>query len=254
MKLKMGDFMVMTQKIKETISTNKILLATLIIILIIMLIFYCKVFFTKGVYFDDVFLKKEVISSDTHYIGKTNAGNIHITVKGVNDKQGDVDVIYSLPNNINEKYTVVFKDSNDLKSRSFHIKDESGEIVFEGEYNKNRLFLLDKKGKPVIEGYNTRWNGEVTYDSNYKILFKDVVEFAMMSNETIRGNFHFLVGSILVFILTFIDIKYPLFFFTLNNFLSVKNPEPSDFYLIMQRLSWYISPIIGIILMLGAIC
>jgi len=242
--------MAVVQKIKEFIYRNKFCL--LLGLVIITLIFYFQVFFTKGVYFDDVFLKKEVISSENHYRGKTDEGNIHIIVKGTNSNQDNVDVIYNLPNNINEKYTVIFKGRSNLRSKTIDIKDKNGNIVFEGECTKGRLFLLDKKGKPVIQ-YNTRWNDEIFYNSNYKILFKNVASFATMSNETFRGRFQPLIGAIIIFILTFIDIRHQLFFFTLRNFLTVKNPEPSDYYLTVQRISWYINPVIGVILMIVAI-
>ena len=60
-------------------------------------------FFTTGVYFDDIFLKKEVVSSDTYYKGKNKFGPIQITVKGELNKHNSADVLYSCANNINKK-------------------------------------------------------------------------------------------------------------------------------------------------------
>ncbi|MBB6217153.1 hypothetical protein HNQ80_003259 [Anaerosolibacter carboniphilus] len=217
------------------------------------LILYFKTFFTTGVYFDDTFLKKEAEGSDTHYVGKSKHGDFHhITVKKGIDQQSGVDVIYRLPNDLNKKYTVTFRDAVNLEIGIESIKNEEGNIIFEGEYSKNMPFLFDKNGDPLME-YDYIIDEEISYNADYRIPLKNVVDFSTFSNETIRGRFELLMFAIILFVLTAIDIKFPLFFFMLKNFLHVRNPEPSDLYITMQRISWYMYPIIGIILMIAAI-
>lgn len=241
-------------RIKEVISNNKLLKALLSILIIIALIFYFKVFFTSGIYFDDVFLKKEVISSDNHYLGESIYGNIHITVKGLEDKHNSVDVIYRLPNNINMKFTVMYKDKNDWDLGIENIKDRDGSIVFEGEYTPGSNFLFNKNGRPILDDIiRVRINNESPYNENYKVPLKNVADLASFSNDTIRGRYDFLVIAMLLFAFTIIDIKFPLFFFNLEHFLHVRDPEPSDFYITVQRATRYILPTVGVVLMLAAV-
>lgn len=47
-----------------------------------------------------------------------------------------------------------------------------------------------------------------------------------------------------------IDILFPRFFFLLSHSLSVNHPEPSDFYLMTQRISRVLEPVIAAVLLL----
>ena len=243
-------------RIKQAISTNKFFKILFFTFIIVVTIFYFKIFFTTGVHFDDAFLVKDVVNSDNHYIGRSQYGGIHITVKGLRNVTGSVDVIYRLPNNINRKYTVNFKDAGNWDLGIRNIKDRDGNIIFEGEYRKDSLFLLDKTGCPLIDEDNiirVLVNGESPYNADYKVSLKNVADFANFADDTIRGRYEFLLLAMLLFVLTWIDIKFPLFFFSLKHFLDVRDPEPSDFYIYMQKISWYVLPVIGIVLMIVAI-
>ena len=230
---------------------QKILLS---LFLIVLLGLYFKAFFTTGVYFDDIFLKKEVVSSDTYYKGKNRFGRIQITVKGQLNKNNSADVLYSFPNNINKQYTVTFKAAKDWTLGIENIKDEDGKIIFEGEYQKGSYFLFDKNGEPFMDDtINVFIEGQNPYTEEYRVPLKNVADFALFGVESIRGKYEFLIMAILIFLYTALDIKYPLFLFNLKNGLSVKDPEPSDLYLTMQKFSWYASPVIGIFLMIAAL-
>lgn len=245
-------------RVRQMISKSIFLKVLLCIFVIAVMIFYFKAFFTTGVYFNDTFLKKKVVNSDSHYIGESLYGTIHITVKGVKNKDRYADVIYSLPNGIHMQYTVTFKDASNWDLGIVNIKDEKGNIIFEGfegEYDKDSPFLYDKSGKPLIEDViRVVIDGENPYDEDYTVPLKNVADMATFSNDTIRGRYDYLILAIFIFIFTAVDIKFPLFFFKLKHFLDVKDPEPSDFYVFMQRISWYVLPVIGIILMITAIC
>lgn len=242
-------------RIRDIISKNVYTKALFAFFCIVLLILYFKAFFTTGVYFDDSFLKKEVLASDSHYIGKSAHGSIHITVKGLKNKHGSAEVIYRLPNNINKRYTVNFKNAGNWDMGIENIKDEAGNIVFEGEYRKDSNFLYDKDGKPMIsDAVRIRANGEkVSYNANYRVSLKSVADFASFAKDTVHGKFELLFLAIVLFTITIIDIKFPLFFFSLRHALHVKDPEPSDFYIEMQRATWIVLPIIGVLLMIAAI-
>lgn len=246
------------EKIKQLTQKSKILKIILMAILIAIIIFYLKIFFTKGVYLNGTFLKKQSISDETHYIGKNKYGDIQVIVKGKGDaaEKTRAEVTFMLPKDINKYYTVNFNSGDEWSIGEVEIKDENENTLFEGRYGINNMFLFDKNGEPLIENgivFYTDIGKERTYYEEYQLSFKKVVEFACLENETIRGESEFLMFAVFLILITIIDFKYPLFFFTLSYCLSVKDPEPSDLYKDMQGLSWIVFPIISVIMLIVAL-
>jgi len=223
-------------------------------IVIVLLIFYFKAFFTEGAYFNDTFLVKSVVGAERHYIGKSRQGGIHITVKGLEDTHESMEVIYRLPGNVNRQYTVMLNHENKWFPSIEKIIDKDGNIIFEGEYRKGQHYLVDKYGKPLFSFDNIVLSDVgIAYDESYKVPLKNIAEFAFSEKDTIRGEFRYLLYALFLFLVTWIDYKYPLFFFKLKYWIDVEDPKPSEFYLMMQRISYVVVPMIGIILMIAAI-
>lgn len=243
------------ESMKQGIEGNRLLKGIILAFLAAALILYFIVFFTRGAEFDDTFLKKEVVSSDAHYTGKNMYGSIHITVKGIKDVHRSAEVEFRLPNNINRRYTVNFKDPKNWDAGIENIKGEDGSIVFEGEYRKDRDFMVDKNGEFWLD-YNARVMkyGESPYNEYYKISLKNVADFAYSAKDITRGNYGLLVLALFFLVITIIDIKYPMLFFNLKYSFSVENPQPSDTYLALQKISWVAYPVIALLLMIAAIC
>lgn len=243
------------ESMKQGIEGNRLLKGIILAFLAAALILYFIVFFTRGAEFDDTFLKKEVVSSDAHYMGKNMYGSIHITVKGLKDVHRSAEVIFRLPNDINRRYTVNFQDPKNWDAGIENIKGEDGSIVFEGEYRKDRDFMVDKNGELWLD-YNARVMkyGESPYNEDYKISLKNVADFAYSAKDITRGNYGLLVLALFFLAITIIDIKYPMLFFNLKYSFSVENPQPSDTYLALQKISWVAYPVIALFLMIAAIC
>lgn len=242
-------------KLRNKIASNKIFQAFILLFLLVMILIYCRIFFSKGIRFEDTFLSKKVENSEVHYQGRSNYGKIHIIVSGIKDSDHKVDVTYKLPNNINRRYIVEDQDNPELNVKDIIIKDSNNHILFEGIYREGDLLLYDRNWQPIIEEGTFRIlvNDESPFSEAYRIPMILIADTAYFSSEIIRGRIEFLLPAILIFIITIIDIRYPLFFFHMNYRLSVRNPEPSDLYLAIQKISWYAGPIIGIIFMLIAI-
>lgn len=223
-------------------------------IVIVLLIFYFKAFFTEGAYFNDTFLVKSVVGAERHYIGKSRQGGIHITVKGLEDTHESMEVIYRLPGNVNRQYTVMLNHENKWFPSIEKIIDKDGNIIFEGEYKKGQQYMVDKNGKPLFSFDITALrNVDIAYDESYKVPLKNIAEFAFSETDTFRGEIHYLIYALILFLVTWIDYKYPLFFFKFKYWIDVEDPKPSEFYLMMQRISYVVVPMIGIILMIAAI-
>ena len=247
----------MIEKIKKIakISKSKNIILVIGIVAAFLLIIYFKLFFTKGIYYDDVFLKKNTTSSETSYSGSSVYGDIHIIVKEKKDKQ--IEVIYNLPGNITRRYTVEFTNNNNNNDQDFEpivIRDKDENIILEGLYRSDSFFLLDNNGEPAIDQeFLVTFNGNSPYDESYEVSLKNVADLATFSDDTIRGRFGFLVIAILLFAITMIDIRFPLFFFQLRYAMSVNDPEPSDLYLLIQKVTRVLYPIIGIYFMIYAL-
>jgi len=100
------------ERIREMNRKDIFLKIVLPAVVIVLLIFYFKAFFTEGAYFNDTFLVKRVVGTERHYIGKNKQGNIYIIVKGLEDSYESMEVIYRLPGNIDRQYTVVLNHEN----------------------------------------------------------------------------------------------------------------------------------------------
>jgi hypothetical protein len=158
-----------------------------------------------------------------------------------------------LPNNIVKLFTVNFKKDEDFREKVV-IKDNNSDIIFEGRYREGDVFLFDKNGEPVFEGIGRIIvNNQNPYKSDYEIYLINVVKLASGEYEEIRGKVELLIMALFLIAIIAIDIKFPLFFFQLKHFLSVKDPEPSEFYIAMQRATWYVIPAIAVIILLAAI-
>lgn len=245
------------EKIKQ-LKQNILIKRLFFVLLIVVILLYLKLFFSTGVYYDDSFLKKVNLSNETQYIGKSKQGDIQITVKGWANikRESSSEVIFNLPNNIYEHYTVNFSDEEEYFLGNVVIKNKNTNVIFTGKYYQGSMFLYDMNDELIIEGLTfsvSNGNNEVIYDNNYRITLISIVHFALHENETIRGNGAMLLAAVILIFFTFIDFKYPLLFFELRHSFEVEDPKPTEFYITMQRLSWGINSTIVLVLLIMAI-
>lgn len=224
--------------------------------MIIGAVFYFRLFFSTGLYMDSTFLKKEVDGMETYYVGKSVDGHFFIKVKGEKDKDSAVEVVYRLPNDIVREYTVVFKEAANWDAGIDTIKDHAGKVHKIGYYDRESPFLMDEDGEIIFNDgdfLGVYINGESIYNRYYSINLKSVADVAYGHSDTFRGKPEFFVPAILFIGVALVDMRFPLFFFYMQNILDVRKPEPSDFYLFMQRLSWVVLPVLGVILLIIAV-
>lgn len=237
-------------------SKKKLLKILIGALILIALIVYFRIFLIKGIVYEDTFLKKSVISStEFNYAGISGYGDISITVKD-NKENGSIEVIYSLPNNIYEEYTVEFSNSTTLYGDKDVIIKKDALAVYDGVYTPKSSYLINHNGDAYFDNYTSPQiihNGNGPFNSDYEIPLKNVADLAYFANDTILGKFELLIFAVFLFAITLFDWRFPLFFFTLKHLLDVRNPEPSDIYLYIQKLTWILYPVIGVCLMIFAI-
>ncbi len=129
---------------------------------------------------------------------------------------------------------------------------QDGAVLFDGKYNPDRqeqIFkLYQDDGMPSMEDMITiTFNGQ-----EEKVEGLDLYQLASLyaGAETIRGNVTYAAGGILLLMFWLVDLLFPRFFFLLSHSLSVNNPEPSEFYLITQQISWVLYPVIVAVMLL----
>lgn len=230
----------------------------LIIVSIILSLLYLKFFFQKGILYDDVFLIEKQDSGEVNFHGKSKSGHINIEVKGDYNEDHKVYLDYRLPNNINKSYIVEF----DIRELGYNdgvkILDDEENLIFDGSYIKNSdmIYLLDESEEMIFPDsafYFSDHKPEVIYDSRYEISLYNIMDLATRKKVRVRGDYGPFIVAVVLSIITIIDIKYPLFFFELNTFINVRDAKPSDFYLVTQKIGWYVQPVISLILFIIAI-
>jgi hypothetical protein len=189
------------------------------------------------------------LTDSTQYKGNYLFEPILITVQNSNQNTGEIIVEYNLPNKLYFRYLVYFENTDDNRNKIRILQDNNE--IFNGFYDNNSLFNL------YINDWEPYFDNEIIviinnnyYPDNYTPSLSSTAKFATGDGVENRGNIYPIIMFFILLIVYIIDIKLPLFFFTLHNFLSVKDPEPSDFYLFMQKLGWYvINPIILVVLL-----
>jgi hypothetical protein len=222
----------------------------ILIVSIILIPLYFITFFTKGIYFEDIFMKINQKNNSITYSGKQYSEDITVIVTNDYNTNLSKYVEFNFPKNIKKTYIINYINKDHWQN-GFILKTDDGETIYEGFYDGNFLY---KKGDPSPDiNFIISTDYQQTLDENYKISPYIIISFAFGLDVRYRGNIVLLAIAIILLIITFIDYMFPLFFFRLEHLIDVRNPEPSDFYLFIQRLSWILMPIISVIIMIVAL-
>ena len=238
-------------KFKQLTENRKIFIA--LIILVVLAVLYFKMFFTRGAYFNDVFLEKEAAKDEISYIGKNKQGEIKVTVKRASNTYDKAEVIYSFPKDNKKHFIINFKNQYNSDEGIKSITDKEGNILFEGIYIKGSPYLFGENADIILQN-NYDYRYDVLIDGKiYELPLVNVMEFATYETERIRGDAGIMAAALLILFIVAIDVKYPLFFFNISHFIDVKDPEPTDFYIFIQKVWWVVLPVLSIIFLVIAI-
>lgn len=132
-----------------------------------------------------------------------------------------------------------------------HIRiTRNGQLLFEGGYTaEHDMGWYDLEGNwAPFSGLEAtfRTSGENDWDS-YKTSAGTILAFARGPERTARGSWMLYFTMLLFSGLLALDAAYPVALFRWQHMCDVKDPEPSDFYLGMQRAGWCIYPILLLI-------
>lgn len=99
-------------------------------------------------------------------------------------------------------------------------------------------------GRPLTITAETAGESQTTL---FSTPFTSLAQLAAGDNIHYRGSWQwFFFISVLAGLLS-LTVAFPMAWFKLNHFLSVRDPEPSDFYLAMMKVEWVLVPVLLLI-------
>ena len=219
----------------------------------------------KGVKFEEGFLRVSAQADDPAamvYAGKVQGERVKITVTDCPDEQR-TEVVVQVGDRVRDECAVetgLPPIQADQLGPVEHIRiTRNGQLLFEGGYTAEHDFgWYDLEGNwAPFSGLEAtfRTSGENYWDS-YKTSAGTILAFARGPERTARGSWMLYFTMLLFSGLLALDAAYPLALFRWQHMCDVKDPEPSDFYLGMQRAGWCVYPfliLIGYIIALRAL-
>lgn len=209
--------------------------------------------FQKGVEFEGGLLRRTETEESVIYNGKVRGEQVEITVRAAGS--GNLtEVDFRIGNRIQDDCTLetgLPPIQADQLGPVEHIRiTRNGQLLFEGGYTaEHDMGWYDLEGNwAPFSGLEAtlRTSGENYWDS-YKTSAGTILAFARGPERTARGSWMLYFTMLLFSGLLALDAAYPLALFRWQHMCDVKDPEPSDFYLGMQRAGWCIYPILLLI-------
>ena len=226
----------------ERTKLQKAILLILLVMAVVFAVLTGVVRTKKGVLFEDGLLSIQQEGDRTVYSGTAQGQPVTVTVypeEGAQVVELDVSVL------IDHTYRVEHPGGTIVGKHGTYDKirvTKNGRILFEGGYDPDAPFgsFCDTNGEPDLVGYA---RGYVTghFWDNYELFPTQVVRFANGPSTTCRGDWLIYALGVFLSAITAVCAAFPEHLFYWNHFLSVRDPEPTDFYMACQRVSWVIA-------------
>ena len=141
-----------------------------------------------------------------------------------------------------------------------HIRiTKNDSILFEGGYDPEHdmgWYDLEGNWDPFTMSVSYSSTAGDDYWEHYETDRGTILSFARGPQLVSRGSWELYFAMLLLSALLALDAAFPLVIFHWQHMCDVKDPEPSDFYLGMQRAGWCVYPfliLIGYIIALRAL-
>lgn len=123
---------------------------------------------------------------------------------------------------------------------------KNGEVLFEGGYDGGKYGWYDKNGQ-WDSGFEVITGQDEAAPAFTGLNERNVVYFAEGPALTARGSWFLYALMVFFTLLVMLDVAFPTALFYMRHCCDVRDPEPSDFYLAMQKVSWVVYPILLLI-------
>lgn len=224
----------------------------LIILAVMTLTFGALLFYNRtqpGIQFRGSFLKQEIRTENTVYYGHCEGEDTAIYVTDV-----DTSTCVQLLAGERSWTYYVFPWEGATNDRAYQndtpivITDQDGKTIFKGYLSGGSYrYLIDENGEMdsdsfgvfVYTGYERKWPWE-----GYTPSKQLIAELAIEPDLVHRGSIGLFAIILIAALCVAVDVLFPEFWFRLQHIMSVRDPEPSDFYIAMQRLGWAVWPVL----------
>lgn len=208
----------------------------------------------RGVAFSDALLRVETSETQTVYTGKVNGEMVCIQVEPAGDNR--TDVVYQAGDHPAQTYTLEYPTETPVATQGGTTVDgvrvlRNGSVLFEGGLDPDAESLFrwySPDGTLDADMIISVSTGE---DEDYgppESLGRDSVwYFAQGPDTSARGSVGVYLLMLLFSALVALDAAFPRALFYMQHCCDVRDPEPSDFYLAMQRLGWVVYPVLILI-------
>ncbi|MGM0524456.1 MAG: hypothetical protein ACQER2_10490, partial [Bacillota bacterium] len=141
-------------------------------------------------------------------------------------------------------YTYTIETLADVGTKEVKITEQTPpNRTYVGPYPLERFPQVEREAWQRVEVRHNR----------YTLSLSKLLDMAFLEAVTIRGQVGYLLFGIFFFALATLDLRFPRLFFTIEHILSVRDPEPTDFYRAMRKLRIAFTFIVGIVLFIAAI-
>jgi hypothetical protein len=219
-------------------------------VIAIFFVFYFIFFFSVGMRFGGSFFTKSVENGTAFYIGLLNESKTNISVSA--PKGGVTSITYQMEGYEKRTYLVTLGSSvyDSNTNYPIHITNENGKEVYDGNLLRGQLF--NKNGEPVFDDRITS-TGAQYFDIRDTLTATEITGMALHQYDAIRGNPVLLTIAVLLFLLAIFDMMFPLAIFSMRHVIEVEDPQPSDWYLTVQKTMQPIIALVGLMFLISAI-
>lgn len=209
--------------------------------------------FFPGVEFEGTLLRVAQSGETTLYTGEKYKHPITITVTP--EGQGST-VTLAIGDTVNHTYRVICPGGTIYSSHGVaydHLTVTCNDkVLFDGGYNPDSVYssYCDLDGNLKTSGF-----ARVSYGSSdpwygYELHYSEVMAFAKGPETTTRGSWLHYGMALFFSAVCAVAVAFPYTLFELKHHWSVKDPEPTDFYLRMNEVSGGVVAVILLIVYL----
>lgn len=231
----------------ERTKLQKAILLILLVMAVVFAVLTGVVRTKKGVLFEGGLLSIQQEGDRTVYSGKAEGQKVTVTVY----PDGEAQVVeLAVGTLIDHIYRVEYPggtisgDHGEYERIRITVKGSSflEKKLFEGGYNPDAPFgsFCDTNGEPSLILRTRVYTSTTGFWHNYELFPTEVVRFAHGPSTTCRGDWLIYALGVFLSLITAVAAAFPEHLFHWNHFLSVRDPEPTDFYMDCQRVSWVI--------------
>lgn len=213
-----------------------------------------------GIRFGDDFLWKEEVTDADAFAGKVNGEQVTV-LRWYGSKSGTRTVTLRVGARIHDTYTVYLGEPmiplsgvvSNVASRVLEVPTvriaKNDAVIFEGGYQESSGFFYTTDGE-----WSGLLNAEMpTYVAgadpweNYTMPKGQLVQLALKPELIDRGDWRLYALMVCFTLLVMVDVAFPYTIFRWRYRRWVKDPEPTDDYMSVQRLGWGICLILLLI-------